>query len=201
MSSKEADMEVDYWSDYDAESGALDYELTIPPDDGQMKKIMRLVRTLKIDELKEYLKESNLDLTKARLKKNNQSLLFYCFDIGNEEDCLKALKILVSDFRLNPKRSDDIQQTLLFYACREGYNIVIDWLIDTYKLSVNRTDMYGQTPIYYAWSKGQKSTLLKLIDLKADCWSTDLENQTPLFFAARNGHTEIAKFYLRKVAL
>ncbi|CAI2371248.1 unnamed protein product [Moneuplotes crassus] len=174
---------------------ATDSEVALP-DENQMKKICRFIKTLKMDELQEYLNENKIGLTNAVVKKNEQPLIFYCFEMNDEDSCFNALKSLVESFKLDPSVIDKIEQTILFYAAREGYDNVIDWLVNDHHLEVDKKDMYVQTPLYYACAKGRENTLLKLIDMGADCSSLDLENQTALFFAARNGHTEICNILL-----
>ena len=45
--------------------------------------------------------------------------------------------------------TDLLDQTVLYYACREGKANCIEMLVKQ-GCSVNHRDQYGQTPLYYA---------------------------------------------------
>lgn len=48
-----------------------------------------------------------------------------------------------------PIYTDILNQTVLFYAAREGKSSCVDLLVKN-GWSVNHRDQYGQTPLYYA---------------------------------------------------
>lgn len=60
----------------------------------------------------------------------------------------------------NPKFKDQNEQTVLFYACRDG-KLACSKLLMEQGLDINEQDMYGQTPLFYAASENR----LNLLDL------------------------------------
>lgn len=73
--------------------------------------------------------------------------------------CYELAKLLVEK-GANPKHKDQNDQTVLFYACRDGKLQCCKFLIEQ-GLSVDENDMYGQTPLFYVASENK----LNLIDL------------------------------------
>ena len=62
----------------------------------------------------------------------------------------------------DPRKEDDLKQIPLFYAAREGYNKVVNLLIDSGS-DVNRSDKYGQTAIFYCIREGHMETTQLLV--------------------------------------
>lgn len=60
----------------------------------------------------------------------------------------------------NPKYKDQNDQTVLFYACRDG-KLQCCKLLMEYGLNIEEQDMYGQTPLFYAASENR----INLLDL------------------------------------
>lgn len=69
------------------------------------------------------------------------------------------MKVLVQ-FGANPKYKDQNDQTVFFYACRDGKLACCKFLVEQ-GLDINEQDMYGQTPLFYAASENR----LNLLDL------------------------------------
>lgn len=64
----------------------------------------------------------------------------------------------------NPKHKDQNDQTVLFYACRDGKLQCCKFLIEQ-GLSLDENDMYGQTPLFYVASEN-KINLINLFEPK-----------------------------------
>lgn len=61
-------------------------------------------------------------------------------------------------------------------------------MLDGLNVNVDEVDMYGQTPIYYAASKDRLNILDRMIG-RVDLNRVDqIAKQTPLFYAAKEGH-------------
>ena len=90
----------------------------------------------------------------------NQNLCFTAVQGSDEIKCLDMLKFLVSlGVDLNAK--DNLKQTPLFYAAKQGHCSIIKVLIEN-GLDINQIDFYGQNAIYYAINTG-KFDAVKLI--------------------------------------
>ena len=83
---------------------------------------------------------------------------------------------MLTDLGVDGAKEDSLKQTPIFYACREGNNEAIRYLVDGCKDYVNRQDKYGQTCVYYAAREGHVSTIKLLIDLGADIDHADTKN-------------------------
>ena len=75
---------------------------------------------------------------------------------------------MLAEMGVEGVKEDSLKQTPIFYACREGNNAAIQYLVDVCKDYVNRQDKYGQTPVYYAAREGHIGTIKLLIELGAD---------------------------------
>lgn len=96
--------------------------------------------------------------------------------------------------------SDILNQTVLYYAAREGKTDCIDMLIQL-GCNVNHRDTYGQTPIYYSAREGHYELTSKLIEHGADVNNEDMNGQTPLFYSAREGHKAISELLIKNGAI
>ena len=140
-----------------------------------------------------------MDIAKVIVTNDEKhTLIFYAIKIKNEENWLKMVKVLVENFALKANYTDVYDQTLLFYAWREGYTSLVEYLIKDWKLDINHRDTYKQTPIYYACRENKLPTLILLLSLNADIKVIDNQGQTPLFYASKKGHLEICKLLVEK---
>lgn len=74
-------------------------------------------------------------------KNFSQSPVFSACVIKNENISLKMCRVLI-EMGADPTREDDLKQIPLFYAARDGYSSVVNYLIDQ-GCDVNRADKYG----------------------------------------------------------
>lgn len=101
---------------------------------------------------------------------------------------------------LNCEEEDDLHQTVLYYAAREGKTKCIDYLVQN-GCVVDRVDIYRQTPLYYAVRENRYEAAKKLIELlgmtREECIKklnhVDSEGETCLFYAVGEGHLEMTK--------
>jgi len=71
----------------------------------------------------------------------NQNAAFSAAVIKSEDQSLKMLKVL-QEMGVNCAKIDNLNQTPLYYAAREGNNKVIEYLIAN-GCDVNHVDTYG----------------------------------------------------------
>ena len=74
-------------------------------------------------------------------KNFSRTPIFAACVVKNEEASLKMCQVLI-DMGADPNKEDDLKQIPLFYAAREGYNKVINLLLD-HGGDVNRSDKYA----------------------------------------------------------
>ena len=63
------------------------------------------------------------------------------------------VKMLV-DAGGNPNFKDANEQTIMFYACRDGKINLVKYLLEN-GCKLDEEDLYGQTPIFYVASENQ----------------------------------------------
>lgn len=120
--------------------------------------------------------------------------MFYATLIKDENTCQKMVEFLLSQ-GVDPAAVDSLNQTPLFYACREGKTNLIDMLVK-FGCMPNQIDAYGQTPIFYAAREGHQEILRKLVHYGADCDIVDKNGQTPLYYAVRGGKLDSVEFLI-----
>ena len=109
--------------------------------------------------------------------------------------------------------ADILNQTAIYYACRECKMNCVELLLD-YDADINHRDQYGQTPLYYTarylpiiyfiliyiyiyiTREGHVELAKELIRQGADVNSEDNMGQTAIFYAAREGHVEICEVFI-----
>jgi ankyrin repeat protein len=93
----------------------------------------------------------------------------------------------------------DIEEmTLLTYAARRGYQMIVKLLLDTKKIDINSKDKDGLTPLLWAAENGH-DVIVKLLLMKgAEKETKDREGRTPLSLAAEKGHAVVVKLLLEK---
>lgn len=75
---------------------------------------------------------------------------------------------VLRELGVKPDQPDNLNQTPLFYAAREGKNQLVDFLVNEGSCKVNHVDAYGQSPIFYPSREGHLETIKKLVSYGAD---------------------------------
>ena len=147
------------------------------------------------------VREYNIDISIVFDVKDKfcQTPIFTAATIPNHELSFRMIKVL-AEMGVSPCTDDTLKQTPLFYACRDGNNLAVQYLIEEGKDNVNRQDKYGQTPIYYAVREGHIATTQLLIDLGALIDQSDSKNQRPIYYAITQNRYEMVKFLIDKGA-
>jgi len=147
------------------------------------------------------VREANIDVSTLidEPKNFSQSPVFSACIVAEHDLAFRMMKALV-DLGISATREDSLKQTPLFYACREGNNQAVAYLVKDCRDNVNRQDKYGQTAIYYAAREGHIRTTQLLIDLGADFDHADTKKQRPLYYAIQHNRFEMVKFLVDKGA-
>lgn len=111
--------------------------------------------------------------------------------IAAEKGHLSRIKELLSKDPELLNFRDGSGRTPLHWACREGHERVVEYLINE-GADVNMRDQYGRTPLVHACREGGNAEIAKLlISHGADINVKDNEGDTPLDFAVLRGHKEV----------
>eukprot|EP00656_Telonema_subtile_P052616 TRINITY_DN7382_c0_g1_i2.p1 TRINITY_DN7382_c0_g1~~TRINITY_DN7382_c0_g1_i2.p1 ORF type:complete len:207 (+),score=32.84 TRINITY_DN7382_c0_g1_i2:66-686(+) len=87
----------------------------------------------------------------------------------------------------------------LHYACRNGDNLLADWLIRS-GAHVTKVDHSGLTSLMYACRNGHLCAAELLVTSGANVHFCDPADSTPLHFATRWGHRDVVQFLLEAQA-
>ncbi|PQE30874.1 hypothetical protein CJF32_00011334 [Rutstroemia sp. NJR-2017a WRK4] len=89
-------------------------------------------------------------------------------------------------------------RTPLSWAAGNGYNTVVNILLETYDINPNLEDSQtGRTPLLWAAKNGHEAVVKLLLETgKVEVDSKDKYSQTPLLWAAINRHEAIVKLLL-----
>lgn len=83
------------------------------------------------------------------------------------------------------------EQEQLLWACHEGYDILVEILLDQ-GVHADCRDDAGRTPLAIASEHGHDTIARRLLENDAIPGSKDIIGQTPLSYALENGHKELA---------
>jgi ankyrin repeat protein len=107
-----------------------------------------------LEQIDVYLERSGGEIANRLENQLRQPPLYFAINLPDDPTCLSVLKKLVAK-GANARFKDQNEQTIIFYACRDG-NIYItlgktacvDYLVSL-GVSLFEEDAYGQTPLYY----------------------------------------------------
>lgn len=100
-------------------------------------------------------------------QKNFHNPIFYASLIKEESKCVKMVEYLIQN-GVDAATVDSLNQTALYYACREGKLNLVEILVKQ-GCMVNHTDSNVQTPLFYACREGHLEVVRRLIQAyKAD---------------------------------
>ena len=86
-----------------------------------------------------------------------QPALYFAITTSTDQNSLEMTKLLLQ-YGANPKHKDQNDQTVFFYACRDGKFACCKLLVEQ-GLDVDEQDMYGQTPLFYVASENRLNLL------------------------------------------
>ena len=94
-----------------------------------------------------------------------QPALYFAITSLNDNNAVSMVNLLIQH-GANPKYKDQNDQTVLFYACRDGKVECLKCLLEN-GLSIDEQDMYGQTALFYAASEN-KVNIIPFFDNKGN---------------------------------
>lgn len=127
---------------------------TIPQDISN-----QIIKTVKSGDIEKFMHEKRMygievrDVVAEPTEFFCQNLIFAAVAIPDEDKAIQMITILVQ-LGVDIFQKDNLKQTPLFYAARDGKVRVLQLLIEN-GMQVNDFDTYGQNPIYYAVNLGQ----------------------------------------------
>ena len=163
------------------------------------KIILNSVEEGDLVKIQSNLEKYSLDIQALKDPVKEQNAYFMAALIKDDTQALEVFKYLKSK-GLNPGLKDKLEQTCLYYTCREGKNLCSRYLVEECGLNVNEIDIYGQTPIYYCVRDNKIETVKLMIDLGTNINIEDKYGQTCLFYAIREGHFDIVELLIQKGA-
>jgi len=124
---------------------------------------------------------SNASSLKAWRNKHEQDALF--FAVQRQDDAvLDICRYCVETLGLSVHHRDVLQQTAFFWAASKGTAKVVRYLKEKGAMS-QCLDQYGRQPLFYAAKSANVSTVVQLLEQRADPSHSDSSKQTPVFAA------------------
>lgn len=94
-------------------------------------------------------------------EKFHHNSIFYATLIKDEQLCMRMVEFLAAN-GVDASIQDKLNQTALYYACRDGKVNLADLLVRQ-GCNVNHVDSNTQTPIFYAAREGHTEVIKRLI--------------------------------------
>ena len=160
------------------------------------KMILNSVEEGNLVTIQSNLEKYSIDIKALKDPIKGQNAFFIAALIKDDSQALEIFKYLKSK-EVDPSIKDKLEQTCLYYTCREGKNLCSKYLVEECGLNVNEIDVYGQTPIYYCVRDNKIETVKLMIELGTNINIEDLYGQTCLFYAIREGHYDIVEFLIK----
>ena len=160
------------------------------------KMILNSVEEGNLVTIQSNLEKYSIDIKALKDPIKGQNAFFMAALIKDDSQALEIFKYLKSK-EVDPSIKDKLEQTCLYYTCREGKNLCSKYLVEECGLNVNEIDVYGQTPIYYCVRDNKIETVKLMIELGTNINIEDLYGQTCLFYAIREGHYDIVEFLIK----
>ena len=150
----------------------------------------RVVNKGDIQAVKKMENRIGLDVQYQVEAESGQNSIFYAVSCPDEQKAVKMTKWLATK-GCKIAMIDNIGQTALFYAARDGRLSLTQCLIEL-SVDINQVDAYGQTAFFYACREGN----FEICRLLAECGTdVDLEDttagETPLYYAIKNSKKQI----------
>jgi ankyrin repeat protein len=126
---------------------------THPTNDPEFAEFSNAIKSGSVERVENILKVVNASMVNRLDTQLSQPPLHFAV-ISNEDDIsVEIIKLLIRH-GANYRFKDSIEQTILFYVCREGKIKCAEVLLSQ-GLNLDEVDKYGQTPIFYAASENQ----------------------------------------------
>ena len=119
----------------------------------------------------------------------NQNALFVSCLIKDDKKAYDMTEYLIKEAKCNALLEDSLNQTCLFYVCRDGREQLVKLFLEN-GCKANHVDSYGQTPIFYTAREGHRDIMKVIIEAGGDPDQVDHEGQTPIFYATRQGQQD-----------
>ncbi|CDW80451.1 nad(+) adp-ribosyltransferase-3 [Stylonychia lemnae] len=88
------------------------------------------------------------------------------------------------------------RKTALIFACMNGHNDIVEYLIDICKVDINKSDTSKNSPIHYAVAYGWQKLVQILIQRGADLNIKTIWNSTPPSLAIQKYHFQILQILI-----
>ncbi|KFG85892.1 NACHT and Ankyrin domain protein [Metarhizium anisopliae] len=127
--------------------------------------------------------------------------LEYSYDAWKEH-AIRSHKALLRDWHnlaIDVTKAPELRDNLLFWTARQGYEDVVNFLLDQGANIESRHEL-GVTPLSTAAASGHEIIVELLLDRGANIEARNISGVTPLLIAAREGHESIVKLLLDRGA-
>jgi ankyrin repeat protein len=89
---------------------------------------------------------------------------------------------------------NDVVTSAILLASEEGNLDALEQLVNIHRLDLNVTNQLQESPLHFASSSGNEKVVAYLLRRGLNVEAEDSRGDTPLFYAARNGHAKLIRF-------
>ena len=109
----------------------------------------------------------------------------------------RIVKDLVSVYKCDANRKDEMDHIPLHYAASNGHIDVVKYFVQKEGCNPMAENSFGETPLHFACSNGHLE-IAKYFIKNASCSPLcgDARGSTPLHYASQNGHLKIVKYLI-----
>ena len=125
-----------------------------------------------------------------------QNALFVSCLVKDDKKAYEMTEYLIKEAKCNAALEDSLNQTCLFYVCRDGRYDLVKLFLE-HGCKADHVDSYGQTPIFYTTREGHCEIMKLIIEAGGDPDQVDHEGQTPIFYATRQGHLDCVECLIK----
>ncbi|CAH1795593.1 unnamed protein product [Owenia fusiformis] len=112
-------------------------------------------------------------------------------------NCIDATEILLK-YKANLNAVDNKGKTALHYSTKRSQDKITQMLLMQDTCNVNAEDEDLQTPLHFAAECGSDGICSLLLSCGADLQAKDINDMTPLMYAALDGHVTVIDLFLKQ---
>lgn len=114
-----------------------------------MQEFKIAIRSQNLERVDQIIKQyKDIDIVNRLDTQTRQISTFYAV-LAPDENAAHHMLYMLCEAGAEVNFKDNLRQNIAFYACRDGREKIIDYLVSK-GIKIDDTDAYNQTPLFYA---------------------------------------------------